>query len=305
MSTYVPVAAPLGNITLPADGENIDAIDVNAPFQSLADGLAHATAIAGAVAALADLTALAAVLAPADGAVRHVVGYGWYVFKTSATTGLSPFRVAAGDFTVGGWVASIAHETTKAVTVPCNRGVFISTDSAGTVASQPPNVTVALGYANTTVLQATISDVGFYPLIVQTGGASSYLFAIPIDEFMIDGATLASAHLYLRPKGGHAGLPTRQPWLGIVRNIATGYAPVPQPLLSGVTGVSQLASGSTGAYQTDNTIVLTCDQNNVIDKLQYNYLAIIGDEGGTNALAGNRFAKILLNFTGIPDARRA
>ena len=33
MSTYVPVPVVLGSIALPADGENIDAMDVNSPLR--------------------------------------------------------------------------------------------------------------------------------------------------------------------------------------------------------------------------------------------------------------------------------
>lgn len=39
MSTYNPVASKLGSITLPADGENIDAADVNGPFQDVSDAV--------------------------------------------------------------------------------------------------------------------------------------------------------------------------------------------------------------------------------------------------------------------------
>lgn len=40
MSTYNPTASRMGSITLPADGENIDAADVNGPFQEVSDGVA-------------------------------------------------------------------------------------------------------------------------------------------------------------------------------------------------------------------------------------------------------------------------
>jgi hypothetical protein len=41
MPTYVPSASVLVDILLPADGENIDAVDVNAPLQEVADGIAY------------------------------------------------------------------------------------------------------------------------------------------------------------------------------------------------------------------------------------------------------------------------
>ncbi len=48
MPTYTPSAVELVDILLPADGENIDAADVNAPFQEVADGVVYATGLAEA-----------------------------------------------------------------------------------------------------------------------------------------------------------------------------------------------------------------------------------------------------------------
>jgi len=43
VSTYSPTAVAISSITLPADGENIDAADVNGPLQNVADGVKYVT----------------------------------------------------------------------------------------------------------------------------------------------------------------------------------------------------------------------------------------------------------------------
>ena len=120
----------------------------------------------------------------------------------------------------------------------------------------------------------------------------------------MDGSTLSSATLYFRPIGGHASVPTVQPWVGIIRNVRTAYNPFADKLKSGATGYTQLAAASVAAYQVDQALVFTPDQNNLIDLSTYSYLLVIGDEGAGNMLAGNRYAQVALAMTAIPDARR-
>jgi hypothetical protein len=141
---------------------------------------------------LADLPTLAAVPAPADGSVRSVVGFGSYVFKTSATTGLSPFRVAAADATPGGWVAGVAYETTKTTYVSASSIRLISADdptpstpsavdpanSAPSFVPVGPNEGLAYGSTFTTKLAFT-------------GATKQVGYLIPLDTRMLDGATLA------------------------------------------------------------------------------------------------------------------
>lgn len=109
-STYngIDTNAPTG-ITIPSDGDGpgIKAADVNPALEGTFDLLLNTRK--QTVVTVADLAALAAITTPANGSIRHVVGHGFYVFKTSATSGFTPFRIAAGDATPGGWVASETH----------------------------------------------------------------------------------------------------------------------------------------------------------------------------------------------------
>jgi hypothetical protein len=187
------------------------------------------------------------------------------------------------------------------VVVPCSHVIGISTDGAGTVQQVTPTLQTSAGPPS--AAHILVGSQGFYPIVVYTGATDNYGFEIPLDAFLIHGATLSTATLYLRPISGHGGLPTRQPKFGIVRKSVAGYNTAAESLLT--TSYAQLAAGSVVAYEADSTIVYTPDQNNVIDRTLYSYTLVLYDEGGTNALAGNRYAQVRLAFGAIPDARRS
>ena len=288
--------------TIPSDGDAFNVSSVNVAMQAIADRTQY---LALRVVPLASLAALASILAPANGAGRHVVGQGLYTFQTSATAGLLPFRVAAADGTAGGWVVSSAYQTALTRFVTLNGNVRISA-SVGAIA---PVLTVNaltnnMDFAYPTVAQAGLSDRGFFTNIVYSAGAGSYAWSMPLDQSLVDGSTLSSATLYFTPVGGHVAVPTIQPWIGIIRNVRAGYNPTSTKLKSGATGYTQLAAATVVAYQVDQALVFTPDQNNLIDLTTYSYLLVIGDEGAGNMIPGNRFAQVALSMTAIPDARR-
>lgn len=261
-ATYVPTPAALVNVTEPVDTEPRTVASVTQMTRPIADGVMHVQSRTDVVASVA---ALAGIAAPADGTVRHVLGFGMYVFKTSATTGLNPFRVAASDATPGGWVASAAHQTTLTRQVPVGlnfRG--ITNGGSGSTPGTVTATTTTLGFCVAIGADAQLDYGSMYPLRVFTGATQNYGYMIDVNDEMVDGATLTSATLRFRPVGGHAGLPTRQPQFAIVRTTVTAVALA--NLLSTGNGYVTLAAGSTGAYQADQALVFSPDQNNVIDK---------------------------------------
>lgn len=255
---------------------------------------------------LADLTALEAILVPTDGTVRHVLGQGIYVFKTSATTGISPFRIAAGDATPGGWVSSTAHETTRTVTIPLGRACILASTDFGALAAVALNYNI--DFATATATQILQRSACFYTQVVDVT-AENWQFLISLDDALVDGATIAEATLHCRPVNGHGALPTRQISMSLVRGSLSivGSVPANPDLLKsgGGSGHVPLTAANVGAYHAAQALVYTPDQNHDnIDKSLYTYSAIIADEGGTNALSGAMFYKIDLSLTDIPDARR-
>ncbi|HQY59793.1 MAG TPA: hypothetical protein PK141_00225, partial [Polyangiaceae bacterium] len=146
------------SITIPSDGDTIDAADVNTPFAAVWDQ--HDV--------LADTAALTAILVPTHGLIRYVRGYGHYVFVTSgtysATTVDSPWILAAGDGTAGRWVRDdygtigVAFTTYRGVNRPAayiSAGVAVAGDTASTtVVALTPTTSYAMKFPDVYVAGA-------------------------------------------------------------------------------------------------------------------------------------------------------
>lgn len=283
-------------IQVPLDDDDLDVASVNVAFEALADRTQWLASRA-IEAPLADLTALAAVTKPFDGLVRHVVGFGFYVFKTTATTGLSPFRVAAGDGTTGGWVASHAHQTSLTRYVPCGRAIGVVS------AATTPDVTAAF-YPLTQSDARRDYGAALNVLRSSTHASNAWGFVLPIDEFLIDGSTLSSATLTWTPSAATSGTPTVLAQMDIVRVARSG------PGGGSIGNATLLNTGfaidSGGTYNSSTTrqLIYTPNRNNTIDLATYSYSVVIFDAHGTNQVAGNVFHSVALAMSSISDGRR-
>ncbi len=298
-NTYTPSDAPLNTVTEPVDGENRNVASVTLMTRTLADGIRH---IQNQTEILANLNVLAAITTPANGILRFVDAFGWYVFRTTATTGLSPFRVAATDATTGGWVSATAHETSKNVWVPAEHVRYIATESPF---SAPAKIVPSISAFMLPIAQADLliygvdgtgNGVGF--LAASTDATKAYGLLLPIDPFMIPGATLATVTLRYKPGVAHGTAPDHFPAMAVIRRdeASTG----PQALLSTGSGI---LVDSGGTFISERSLVYTTDQNNVVDPT-YGYTVQIWSEHGTNASTDTGFHGVILGFTNIPDARR-
>jgi hypothetical protein len=183
---------------------------------------------------------------------------------------------------------------TRTIIVPCTdiQAIGAACLKSGTFGPLSPIATATVSYP------ASTSPWGISTVTVNTGTTQSFPYFMPMRQ-MHNGATLSNVTWNFQPIGGHAGLPAYQPWFRVFRKDSVNG--VAQELTSG--GAVQLAAGSTGAYQTTQQLVMTCNQNNVVDTTAYVYFAILGDEGGTNALAGIQMYTLTLSFTAIADMR--
>ena len=243
---------------------------------------------------IADLTALSAILAPTDGSVRHVLGFGHYTFKTSATTGLSPFRVAAGDATPGGWLSSTAHETTLTRLVLAGWCPL-----RATAAATSPSLTTPLNEPVDAVLSTTRGTVAF--AAVTTASALALGFSASISEYLVDGATITQIVTQWKPNPGHGALPLLMPSFGVVRVDSANAATA---LLSTGGGLVSDPTAALAAYNLQHTFTFTPDQNQVVDKTAYHYAVVGFNEGNTNALTSGGFFSFLITMTLPADARR-
>jgi hypothetical protein len=300
-NTYTPTATALpSTITEPLDGENRNVASVTNMTRAIANGVAFINAQNTRLASLAALTAIPA---PTVGMVRLVSGFGLYTFEASPPGGPSPFRLTADDATSGGWVSATAHQTTLIRQVPLGFAVRgISGASPG-----PPGVinpiSTAISYVPLAYADTQFDASSFIPARIYTGTPQSYAYLADLHSQLVDGASLASATLRFKPKGGHGALPTQQPALAICRSPVAAVG-TPTNLLSTGNGFAVLAAASVVAYEVDQGLVYTPNQNQVIDKTSYRYWAIIIDEAGTNAIAGAAYYSIELSMT-VPDARRS
>jgi hypothetical protein len=302
---YTPnPAAPLGIITVPADTDPRNAAVFNVPMQAVADGVAFVSARGNP---LADLTALAAITTPANGLVRAVLGQGDYVFQTSYTTGIFPFRVAAADATPGGWQSNTAHQTSK-TTIAALADLPTPTILATAITPVDPAAAgffsynaIAAGSADAFVTSTgTFAGVQWNTAVTTASAIAKALRFGGLGRYLIDGATLASVTLRCQGATGHAALPLLMPKIAVVRIGADGAQ---QNLLS--TGLATDASASTAVYQAAHSIVITPDQNAVIDTTNYAYAIYLFGEGNTNAVVGQILYSLSFAMVAIPDARRS
>ncbi len=274
------------SITIPSDGDTIDAVDVNVPLAAEWDQHDF----------LDTPVALQAILVPTHGLVRYVRGYGHYTFVTSgsysATTAQSPWILTATDGTAGRW----AHQDAAQALATIGRRVNLSRSVIGVTAITAKSGTTGgpfdeIPSTGTPILN--FFTVGLWFADVNNATASTRHLIVSIDDALCHGATLEYAALYLTGKAGHAGLPAVMPGLSIVRWDAT--IGTVQSLRA--AGMVDDASGTTAAYQALHGITFTPDQYNVIDKGNYNYGAIICNEADTNALNQLRLHGLEVNMS--------
>lgn len=241
----------------------------------------------------ADLTALAAIAAPADGTVRLVPALGVYTFKTTATTGLTPFRVAAGDATPGGWLSGTAYQTSLVrLCHPSLLPIF------GAIAASP--------VLDLTGVPCNATDYAFrggacvFSTVV-TGSAIGLGAAVSLDPVLVDGATLTLVRLRWKANPSHAALPLLMPKYGVARVDTSQNVTA---LLSTGSGLAVDASATFGAYNVEHWNTFTPDQNNVVDKTTYGYFLALFNEGHTNSFANSGCYSIEVTQT-ITDARRS
>lgn len=144
--------------------------------------------------------------------------------------------------------------------------------------------------------------------IYHLGPGTSVAAYVDLTAFLIHGATLTEVALDFAVTLLHPSIASMVlPKINVARTLLT----VGQAASNGAslnTGGQQTlpAPGSAAAYVNSNltqSLVFPCDQNNVIDKTQYKYTAIVTDENGSNSVAsstaalGFRLTQSLSNLT--------
>ncbi len=152
------------------------------------------------------------------------------------------------------------------------------------------------------VIDANLTLSGMGSAIVQaasTDVTDAWGFFLPINDVLVDGATIATATLRYTPDDSSA--PATFIQFAVCRSQRTGFGFTNVSLKSGSAFVADSGSYASGV---DKDVVLTADQNNVIDLSTYSYGVIIFDEHGASGSAGNAIHHVAIGMTSIQDARR-
>ncbi len=293
-NVYAPIPAKQTTITEPVGAELRNVASLTLVTRAIANGVAFLQrALTSPLASISDLAALTA---PQDGDVRSVLGFGLYTFKTAATTGLSPFRIAAGDATAGGWVSGTAHQTTVVRFLsPGGQPNGMTSDYA------PASTAIRLVRDEAEIASTATANDSLVHNTVNAGAPTGRALVVSLDSVLVDGATITLVRNRVLPIGGHIGLPGLMPKMSVARCAIDGVAVA---LLSTGGGLATDSSANVVAYENFRWNSYVPDQHNVIDKSQYSYHLILWNEGDTNALAGLTYNGVEVTQT-VPDARRS
>jgi hypothetical protein len=137
---------------------------------------------------------------------------------------------------------------------------------------------------------------GFQTQVV-SASASAWTYYLPIRQ-LHNGATLASATLYMQGASGHSNLPAVMPAFGLFRfsSLTSGsWNMMGSPFyVSDTTAV-------VATYKTVHSWTFTCTAANVIETTQYYYAVLIWDECSTNSAPANVYYGLTLSYTGIAN----
>jgi hypothetical protein len=140
------------------------------------------------------------------------------------------------------------------------------------------------------------------------GGALTNVLLVPLNRMLsgdLNGSTLINATLVFAVGQSHSGVPAAMPGFNILRQATAATSAV-----SGISlftgGFQTMASPGTGAawYASGNmqNFATSVNQHNLIDLTSYVYYLFLVDESGSNALSGNYYFSLLLNFEGISNS---
>jgi hypothetical protein len=118
-----------------------------------------------------------------------------------------------------------------------------------------------------------------------------------------DGASFTRAQVNVVVNGGHSVLPKVLPALSVIAVDSSGTVTT----LGFSPWVAMSSPGNVGAYNGQRlSIVYPVGSGSggvIIDRSQFVYYALIADESGAGAVAGNAYEQIFCDMQSIPDCR--
>lgn len=286
-------------LTIPSDGDNLDASSVNAAFEALADRtqflVAEVDTRLDPIRTIGLLKAIDTTDLPND-TVRHVRAQGLYTLDTSLSVAEDSPWILAPNTGPGRWVNGVATEPTTDRYYGARDLVRWYVPRRAKTTSPPASVLDAAS-----VEMASDGSVTF--LTTDAGTTNQDAVVIDLTPCLIHGAYLDHIDLQVAGAGGHVGLPAKMPSFGIFRRSISGG---PGALITGTW--TDDPSASAAAYDASHTVTLTPDPLAtalIVDRTQYSYEIVAWNEGSTNALAGFLVGSLLISQINIPHAGRS
>lgn len=287
------------------------------------EGLTHRTAydharigdIVERTTPIADLTALAAILAPAHGTLRFVHRHGWYAFDSASVDAeFKPHTVAAADATPGKWVAGPFTPRFR------ERGVTLSNflvannplDSLGLIARDKTAVFHSGSWTHLWSGGGLVSrrwaELWNGGLIMHEAPSNAvdgtYGVLWCLDEVLGESdsqlsgrglSKLLAVSVRWIPNTGRSALPTyKKASVGCFRAPrmpGNSGAPVLESLWSGGDFREDDAADVT-EYETPHVVSHLLDIRNDIDLASYSYYLQFWNEQGDNSLSDNRVGSV-------------
>lgn len=140
--------------------------------------------------------------------------------------------------------------------------------------------------------QIAYTGTTVYGLTASSTGAT---LVIPLDD-PPDGATITNVELIYVVSGAARSPATR---------LNLGMWTMPHGTLGAPSSLAAAPSNPVPAYTTFNAVLssnFAMTQNNVVDALNNRYWVAIGEESGTNAVAGNRVHAVRVTYSNITNA---
>lgn len=137
---------------------------------------------------------------------------------------------------------------------------------------------------------------------IQGNNGASGCFSRKLD--VPDGATITNVRMFVNIVTGHVSLPTLAPGLTVQRLKPGASATLTDVLDSADTTkdgktITYTLPGAVGTYNALGEVFVDypCNQNNVTDRNQYEFLLTVQDETGGGAITGNIFSGGIVTFT--------
>jgi hypothetical protein len=274
-----------------AQMNNLDADHANALDKTVAGDTLSGVVAMAATAAINVNHAGAAIVSSVASGIQSTANQAILINAAGALTlagSPTPYFPAFASGAINRTIVSPLDSVTLVSAAPLAQGTINSVDFVLSTSNGP----FVSGVAQQGVMKTQV---------VNTANSNVWAYYLPLRQ-LHQGATLSSVAIWLQGVSTHSALPAVMPSLGIFRQQTSSPGASAASLNSGAQFIAD-PTVVLATYKSWHSWSFTCNQNNVIDVTQYQYFAVVWDEGFTNAQANNLYSGLILSYSSIADMR--